>query len=158
MKALKNILCALGLLALLVCAFALGRRTAVGEPIEQIDTIYHTDTIIASQPIYFTRVVRDTIRVPADTVRVGDTLFVELPREVKEYKDSNYYARVSGVCPELEYIETYNKTQIITQYRTRDPRWSLGIQAGYGVTTSGLSPYIGVGISYDLMSWKDRKR
>lgn len=132
----------------------MGRKTAISRVITQIDTIYHIDTIIAEKPVYFAKYTRDTIRFAVrDTIRERDTLYINLPREVKEYRDSNYYARVSGFLPELEYIETYQRERIITQtnFVTARKRWGVGIQAGYGVSSSGLTPYIGVGISYNLI-------
>lgn len=132
----------------------MGRKTAISRVITQIDTIYHTDTIIAEKPVYFAKYTRDTIRFAVrDTIRERDTLYINLPREVKEYRDSNYYARVSGFLPELEYIETYQRERIITQTNSvpSRKRWGVGIQAGYGVSASGLTPYIGVGISYNLI-------
>jgi hypothetical protein len=35
--------------------------------------------------------------------------------------------------------------------------WGIGVQAGYGATLSNntvkLAPYIGVGISYNIITW-----
>jgi hypothetical protein len=81
------------------------------------------------------------------------TLFVQ---EVKEYKDSSYYARISGINAYLEEIRVYPKT--ITQYITNtekvyiQPRkWGIGIQVGYGAGKNGIQPYVGVGIQYDFL-------
>lgn len=35
----------------------------------------------------------------------------------------------------------------------KQKRWGLGINAGYGVSKSGLSPYIGLGINYNLINF-----
>jgi opacity protein-like surface antigen len=32
-------------------------------------------------------------------------------------------------------------------------RWGIGIQAGAGVGKEGLTPYVGVGVSYNILSW-----
>lgn len=31
-------------------------------------------------------------------------------------------------------------------------KWSIGIQAGYGATLQGLSPYVGIGGQYNIFS------
>ena len=35
----------------------------------------------------------------------------------------------------------------------KQKRWGLGINAGYGVSKSGLSPYIGLGVNYNLINF-----
>ena len=98
--------------------------------------------------------VTDTMLVAVtDTLRLHDTTFVQLPRTEREYADSTYRAVVSGYDPKLERIEVYRQTLEVTKTVTlQDPRrWSLGIQAGVGVGLQGLTPYLGVGVSYDLL-------
>lgn len=34
----------------------------------------------------------------------------------------------------------------------KQKRWGLGINAGYGISNSGLSPYIGLGINYSILN------
>lgn len=89
----------------------------------------------------------------SDTIHASDTCYHL--REYKEYQDSNYYAKVSGVAPRLDEIRVYPKA--VTQYVYRDrivsnkqKRWGLGLSAGYGVT-NGL--YIGIGVSWNLFMW-----
>ena len=91
-----------------------------------------------------------------DTIHVGDTCWHL--REYKEYQDSNYYAKVSGVQPRLDEIQVFPKT--ITEYvyqdrivRGRQKRWGLGLSAGYGMSIEGLSPVVAVTINYNLFSW-----
>ena len=43
-------------------------------------------------------------------------MYVRLEKTIKEYRKENYYARISGVDPSLDYIETYNKTVTNTVY------------------------------------------
>ena len=149
---------ALALLCLLASAFCGGLYVAhkrpVPPPIIQIDTIYHRDTITAYTPVYVRERVTDTMLVAVtDTLRLHDTTFVQLPRTEREYADSTYRAVVSGYDPKLERIEVYRQTLEVTKTVTlQDPRrWSLGIQAGVGVGVQGLTPYLGVGVSYDLL-------
>lgn len=35
----------------------------------------------------------------------------------------------------------------------KQKRWGLGINAGYGISKSGLSPYIGLGVNYNLINF-----
>ena len=122
------------------------------------DTITLRDTIKVAEPKLERVINTKLIPYPVamfDTVH--DTIF--LPREVKSYRDSTYFAIVSGIDPELEYIETYNLVSTITNNIVTEkpimikPKWSLGFQAGMGTNVHGLSPYIGIGIQYNLLSW-----
>jgi hypothetical protein len=116
-------------------------------------TITRVDTITIVKPQPYKVVVRDTIVVNSFQNSQDWKVLVQ---EIKEYKDSTYYARISGINAYLEEIRVYPKT--ITQYITTTetiftpPRkWSIGIQAGYGAGKNGIQPYIGVGIQYDLL-------
>lgn len=111
----------------------------------QIDTQYFP------KPVPYKVEVRDTIEL-TDTIYLGGQTFFQ---EVKEYKDSTYYAKISGINAYLEEIRVYPKT--ITQYITNTERvyiqpkkWSVGIQGGIGITPKGLQPYLGVGVSRRL--------
>ena len=39
-----------------------------------------------------------------------------MERVIKEYRTEDYFAKISGVEPNLDYIETYNKTVTNTVY------------------------------------------
>lgn len=54
----------------------------------------------------------------SDTIHVSDTCYHL--REYKEYQDSNYYAKVSGVAPRLDEIRVYPRTIYQTEYIYRD--------------------------------------
>lgn len=148
-------------LALFIAVFTLGalhgRRTAaLNTPKPQADTLILTDTIRVDYFTEVSRVVTDTIYlVRTDTIRRGDTTYIALPRETKTYSDSLFRAQVSGYQPTLDWVEVYPKTTTITNtiYKADTKRWGLGIQAGYGISQQGLSPYIGLGVSYNLWSW-----
>lgn len=124
----------------------------------RVDTLLIRDTITRETPV-FTRVyVRDTIRVA-----VCDTLYIELPREVKVYEDSLYRAEVSGYEPSLDRIDIYQQERVITRDITqvvkvkRNARWGVGVQVGYGIGLhSGAvyaAPYVGVGVSYNILTF-----
>lgn len=154
---------ALALAAALAVGFALGRRTRTSTPqtVTKIvrDTLTVRDTITVSTPVYLTRreVRRDTVAV-TDTLRVRDTLVVVLPREQVEWRDSLVAVWASGIRPAVDSVRHYTRTEIVTQTVTgpgprKVSRWGLGVQAGYGVSDKGLTPYVGVGLSYNILAW-----
>ena len=153
---------ALVLIALGAVLFLLGRCSAKTPRLQaesvRVDTLYVRDTITREMPVYRTNIVRDTI-----TLFVRDTIPVYLPREVKIYEDSLYRAEVSGVFPSLDRIDIYQRKEIVTievEKQVSVPvrqRWGIGIQAGYGAylyeQTIRTAPYIGVGLTYNIISW-----
>ena len=159
----------LGILALVafVLSFAAGYHVGSHRPVEVVrDTVevVRIDTVIVEKPVAVYYRVVDTMRVPVrvcDTIRVRDSVYLELPREQAFYQDGTYRAWVSGYRPALDSIEVYQKTKVVTITETiTEPRkrWGFGVTAGYGATIGadrsvGLSPFIGVGISYNLVSW-----
>lgn len=117
--------------------------------IERVDTF----TIIKPVPYKVTDTVYiyDTLNSTINNTINGD-IFVQ---QIKEYKDSTYYAKISGINAYLEEIRVYPKT--ITQYvNTKEyiyvppKKWSIGIQGGVGVTPKGLQPYLGLGVTRRL--------
>lgn len=162
MKTIRVIVIAV---ALLVAAFVIGRCTAPkyeaeAQVVKQVDTMVVRDTVIREKPVYRTEYVfvRDSVRV-----QVHDTVFVSLPRQLRVYQDSLYRAEVSGVDPTLDRIEVYPQTRYITRTETQTisvtqrRRWGIGVQVGYGITKQGASfypgPYIGVGVSYNILTF-----
>ena len=104
-----------------------------------------------------TVVARDTFRL-ADTVRMHDTTFVVLDRERVEWRDSLCTVWASGVRPSVDSVRHYVTERVITNTVTvpgprKVTRWGVGVQAGYGVSDKGLTPYVGVGLSYNLLAW-----
>ena len=129
----------------------------------QADTLVIRDTFVAEKPVYLTRKVVDTVYFPADTVRVRDTLYIPLPIEQKVYGDTRYRAVVSGIRPSLDTISIYQSTTIINRVRevSLRPRWSIGLQAGVGITIDGgirATPYFGAGVQYNLIQFGYDKR
>jgi hypothetical protein len=116
------------------------------------DTVMVTDTLLVVQPICTETRVTDTVRVV-----LRDTLLrlveVRVPIEQRVYEDSTFRAYVSGFRPTLDSIEIIRpRTEIRIRERVeqKPPRWSLGIQGGYGVTPKGVQPYVGIGVAYRL--------
>lgn len=93
-----------------------------------------------------------------DTIYIRDTVGVTLVQEVKEYKDSTYYAKISGINAFLEEIEVYPKTTTKYVYQvekvTEKPKkWGIGPQVGVGVVDNRIHTYIGFGIHYNIIQW-----
>lgn len=131
-----------------------GKRDALAGLKPQRDTIILRDTITRVKPIF----VEINGEIRTDTLWLHDTLALPVPIEQKVYADSDYRAVVSGWHASLDTISVYPKTMVImetTQVPVPAPpkRWGLGIAAGYGASKDGLSPYIGVGISYSILQW-----
>lgn len=159
----KNLVAALLAALLLLSGYLLGRRAdRAREPAEIVrtDILRIRDTVLVDRPVPVEVRLTDTMLVAVtDTVTVGDTVYLSLPRETRVYGDSTYRAQVSGYRPALDWIEVYPQTEVVTRNIFVDSRkrWGLGVQAGYGAYVSGgqvrLAPYIGVGISYDIIRW-----
>lgn len=156
---------ALALVFLVICAIALHRIRSLERHIEELENapadtirIVRIDTVKVDTPVPVHHYIRST-----DTVTIchelRDTVkeLVFLPREYMVYKDSTYRAVVSGVQPRLDSIEVYQRNTVQTVTKTiRVPdrkRWGLGVQAGYGYDGKRLTPYVGIGVQYDILRW-----
>lgn len=166
-----------GLIAAVVClaigiwfGFEMGQKRAENKPpkIEvridtvtvtevRIDTVEKVRTITAYLPV-----VPDADE-PMDTIDcpfTPDSVAVEIPisRYVAE-QDSLYRVVAEGYAVDFKEITVYPQTVTIChQLEVPKPtHWGIGIQAGYGATlnhnTVQHSPYIGVGISYNIITW-----
>jgi hypothetical protein len=118
-------------------------------------------------------IVRDTLRervfVPVERrIARVDTVFLEMPAsrdsvqaivpiERVVYHTDNYRAVVEGFRPSLVELDIFRATTIVT--KTPIPRrWSIGLQAGYGLTPRGAAPYLGLGVEYRLIPGYSRQR
>jgi hypothetical protein len=109
---------------------------------------------------------RNTFRI------IGDTLLVELQTDIirdilqmriqtgynvlpngfiKVFASTDYpgvtFTSVDGVIIDPNFYVAHPK-------QLSPSRWGLGLHVGYGVTQYGISPYIGVGVSYSLFNWR----
>ncbi len=108
-----------------------------------------TDTVVVRQPevMVIRKLVPDTVYLAvaaADSV-AADSVRVIVPQEQKEYQGDGYRAWVSGYRPALDSIEI---ERMVLREKAR--RWSVGLQAGVGVTPRGVQPYIGVGVTIKI--------
>lgn len=144
------------LIVLLVFDFCKSNRHVCerNAPSAKIDTIVIHDTLHIAKPISVESAV-----VRIDTIRVkdaNDTIYISAPIPITQmrYTDSTYTAWVSGYSPSLDSIYVYPKREIITTtIRPKPRRWGVGVHGGVGITPKGLQPYIGVGISYNILTF-----
>lgn len=154
------------LLFIIVAALAFGLGWCSHSSLPLSDKTVKFDTI-QGKPVIVTEVKVDTLYLLApipylawvdhkDTIYRGDSCWHL--REYKEYQDSAYYAKVSGVNPRLDEIRVYPKTVYEKQYIYRDivskpKRWGVGVSAGYGISKHGLSPVLAVTVNYNLWNF-----
>ena len=78
-----------------------------------------------------------------------DSVQVVIPITQKHYKETEYEAWVSGYKPQLDSINVFAPTTVIT--KTEKSPWidvTVGIQAGMGwMGQNNYAPYIGVGVT-----------
>lgn len=153
-------------LLILACVFLfgflIGQKHPQKSPVEpiktKVDTLVIRDTIMSYKPIYMDRVKLDSVLVPVlDTMMIHDTTFVYLEREKVTWRDSLCEVYASGIMASVDSVRHFQKYKYITieaqvPVKVRS-HWGLGVNAGYGVGKGGFTPYIGVGISYNLLSW-----
>ena len=166
---LKIITLVFGILLLFNIVNAIGnfvnehRNSHSSEMKVKVDTLFVYDTIFVEKPVINKVEIIDTLLLPVpitDTLMLHDTVFVHLPIEQRQYSDPRYTAWVSGYRPQLDSILIYQRTEYITKEIktvTKPKRWGIGLQAGYGVSLHNgqvfPAPYIGVGLSYSIVSW-----
>lgn len=138
-----------------------------GVKVTRIDSIVY-DTIKYEMPIPRDSVVirYETVRLPVvkkpihketiDTFiqSISDSVDVAIPITQKEYSDSTYYARISGYKANLDEIHIYPKTVYRTTIiKTKPKKFGIGVNAGYGFSKNGTTPYVGIGVQYNILSW-----
>ena len=160
MKPGQYMLTGIGVAAALIISFLVGQRcprNGGGEtPTSKVDTLVIRDTIKVTEAISVTKRVVDSIPYPVtDTLRMRDTLYVFLEREQIRWEDSLSVVYASGVMPQVDSVIHHTENLIITKEIPviQKTRWGLGIQAGVSAGKGGLTPYVGVGLSYNLLSW-----
>lgn len=96
-------------------------------------------------------IAENVIATPNDG---NDSVNIAIPITQKVYETEEYRAYVSGYNASLDSIFTFRQKSVV---RIREPtkqnRFSVGIQAGYGMTPKGFQPYVGVGVSVNLFSF-----
>lgn len=153
------------LLAVIAVSYRIGRRDglirATENSVQMVDTLIVCDTITQEKPIYVDRIKLQEVLIPIhDTIRIHDTLYLNLDREQVMWQDSMSIVYASGIMPHVDSVQHFLKERIVTKEVTmhvkKPCRWGVGLHAGYGVQFGEpvrTSPYVGVGISYNFLSW-----
>lgn len=163
----KRIMVYAAITALLcVVMYCIGRKGAVKlatiAPIEKVDTLFIHDTIVSEKPVFVEKRVCERVLVPVyDTIRQNDTLYVYADREQVHWKDTLSEVYASGIDVSVDSVLHFVPKMVITQERNvfvkQKCRWGIGVHAGYGAAVMAdrvyVSPYIGVGLSYNIISW-----
>lgn len=140
--------------------FIAGRKTAKTGGgctiVERVDTLVIRDTIVAYKPKWITKRVVDTeyVSVPEYIVR-NDTIVAVLEREQVMWEDSLARVYASGINPEVDSVMHYRTEKVINHIIPVkvNPKWGIGIQGGVGAGKGGLTPYVGVGVQYNILTW-----
>lgn len=159
LKVLAGVLLGLGLfLAGFLTGRSVGRHENDPKPLPDPQVIHEDVTIEVRPQLIASGTLRETV-----TVHVHDTIHdldldAVLPREYRVYADTSYRAVVSGIDPRLDSLsirevhETILQPYEVTRWKERS-RWGLSVHGGYGICAGGLTPYIGVGVSYRLLDF-----
>lgn len=85
-----------------------------------------------------------------------DSISVEIPITQKRYENDEYMAWISGYSANLDSIFVFPKTTVIHERSYKPPnKWHIGITGGYGYgfKSKQAEPYIGIGITYSIISF-----
>ncbi len=156
------------IVAALALSFMVGQRHAQKRLIlpqkERVDTLVIHETKLVEKPVFVEKKVVEKVPVPvpvSDTMMVHDTIYVYMDREQVHWQDSLSDVYASGYDVQVDSVRHNIQTQVITKERDVivkvKPKWSVGVHAGYGAFANNgqisASPYIGVGLTYNLFSW-----
>lgn len=166
MKGWQYILTGVGIAVAVLIGFLIGQKHPQKLPVEpikeKVDTLLIFDTITLTKPVFVEKIQLDSVYMPVtDTLWMHDTLYVYLEREQIQWQDSLCRVYASGINPQVDSVTHFVQETIITREISVPvkvkSRWGLGIQVGYGAGVNGkqvyLTPYVGVGISYNILSW-----
>ena len=138
-----------------------GFNSAVRGETESVDTMYVYDTITQYEPIVTERIKLQEVLVPVtDTLWQHDTLYVILEKEQVVWQDSLSRVYASGILPQIDSVQHFITERVITRELTKvvkkPCRWGIGFHVGYGIQLGEqvkTAPYIGAGVSYNILSW-----
>ena len=166
MKGWQYILSGVGIAVAVLIGVLIGQKHPQKSPVEpikeKVDTLLIFDTITLTKPVFVEKIQLDSVYMPVtDTLWKHDTLYVYLEREQIQWQDSLCRVYASGINPQVDSVTHFVQETIITREISIPvkvkSRWGLGIQVGYGAGINGkqvyMTPYVGVGISYNILSW-----
>lgn len=145
-----------------------GHRPDTGpEPADvKRDTVWLHDTTKIQLPAPKAEKIRDTCWLEAavpDPER--DTIYVQVPVPItsRRYAEEGWEAWVSGYRPSLDSLHFDKSTAVVEVpvYKTvtRRTRWGIGVQAGatyqpdFTTGQGKVQPYVGLGISYNIITF-----
>ena len=156
----NSIILLFALLIVGAAGFVAGRKTAKTggfEPIsERVDTLVIRDTIVSYKPKYITKRVVDTTFIPVpEYIERNDTIYAVMEREQVVWEDSLARVYASGIYPQVDSVMHYRTERVINHIIPVkvNPKWGIGIQGGVGLGKGGLTPYVGVGVQYNILTW-----
>lgn len=132
-------------------------------------TITKFDTIIQTDSVYFTNTITDTIvkdSLPTYAFNFNDS-WIKIEGNVNNEKTkigviiNNDYSVIIKK-QKKKYVAVvindnpYSTTKEVQAYKLKMPkpkRFGIGMQAGYGINARGLSPYVGIGLSYNILKF-----
>ena len=136
------------------------QKTPVEPPEIKVDTLVVRDTIMQYKPIFTDKIKVDSVLIPVkDTIVIRDSVYIYMDREKITWRDSLCEVYASGIMASVDSVRHFQEYKYITiEKQITVPvkvknHWGLGVNAGYGVGKRGLTPYVGVGISYNIHSW-----
>lgn len=153
---MKYIVYLVVILIIIFNCYKLGQNSIKQTIIEKTDTITITDTVVIVKPkldtVYLTKYVTDTLYT-TDSVKVN----VNVPISTTIYKDSTYYAEISGFKASLDVIKVFPRETTIYKEKVREiagkqPLITHGIQVGVGYLpiSKKIEPYIGYGVQINF--------
>lgn len=154
-----TILCVILLVVDIGVSWQNHRQKTPVEPVEiKVDTLLVRDTIMQYKPIFVDKIKVDSVLIPVkDTIVIRDSVYIYMDREKITWRDSLCEVYASGIMPQVDSVRhfaEYKYISIETQVPVKvKSHWGLGVNAGYGVGQGGLTPYIGIGVSYNILSW-----
>lgn len=126
----------------------------------RVDTVYYEKPQpLRSSDRYVAVNIPRMLFAPLDTVYKTviverDSVQIEVPVRTQEYRDSTYYARVSGpvvgqLGPRLDWIETYDRIVTRTVAARRND-WEVGPAAGAWFAPKGGGLWVGGQVRRDF--------
>lgn len=156
----NSLLILFALLVVGAVGFIAGRKTAktggFENIVELVDTLVIRDTIVAYKPKYITKRVVETEYVPVpEYIERNDTIYAVLEREQVVWEDSLARIYASGINPQVDSVMHYRTEKVINHIIPVkvNPKWGIGVQGGVGVGKDGMTPYVGVGVQYNILTW-----
>lgn len=116
----------------------------------QYDTVY----VDRYEKVLLPIITKDTI---TDTITVfTDSVYVQLPISKYEYSDTlqetAFSFDLSGYNCKVDKLYLQN-LKICPEPQKQPKKWGIGVQLGIGGCKDGFSPYIGVGLNYNIFSF-----